>query len=245
MRSIDSHCHLNSFPESDLASVIEEAKAFGLRAIVSSGFDFESSVRNVEIARANEGFVFPVAGFAPQRAQEFGDVDVKAFEELLELSSVVAVGEIGLDFKWGDSEEKRKRQEKAFRLFLSFARENNLPVVVHSRSAEARVLEVLRVERVERVLMHCFSGGKEEARACVDRNYFISVPPVESGSRSRMLKTVPLEFLLVESDAPFIGGKPIDIIKSAELIARALSAGVGEVEKAALANAKCFFGLKP
>lgn len=245
MHSIDAHCHLNSFPEAELAGVVSEAKVQGLEAIVSSGFDLESSARNVEIARVNEGFIFSTVGFAPQRAQEFGEVDVEPFEQLISGNRVVAVGEVGLDFKWGDSEEKKKRQETAFRLFLSLAREHGLPVVVHSRSAETRVLEVLREERAERVLMHCFSGKREEARECVDRGYSISVPPMESSSREKMLRVVPLEFLAIESDAPFIGRRPIGIIKSAEIIARALSAGFGEVEKATLVNAKRFFGLKP
>lgn len=238
---LDSHCHLNSFPENELNAIIAETKKQKMNAIISSGFDFDSSIQNIGIARSNAGFVFATVGVAPQRAQELNSINVAKFANLLNERGVVGVGEIGLDFKWGASEEQRRRQEKTFREFLALAKEKNLPAVVHSRQAEASVLSVLREERAEQVLMHCFSGNKEQARECVDKGYLISVPPMKSGSRNKMLQSVPPEFLVVESDAPFIGEKPIDIIKSAQIIADALKLELGEVKRLTALNAVRFF----
>ncbi len=240
---IDSHCHLDSFPKNELDSTLAEAKKQGIRAIISSGFDLESSFRNVEIASANRGFIFATIGLAPQRAQDSADLGISGFESMLNEKSVIAVGEIGLDFKRGAAGEQRKRQENAFRAFLSLARERSLRAVVHSRLAEGRVLSVLREEKAGGVLMHCFSGSREEARECVDRGYYISVPPMKSDSRKKMLKAVPIESLVTESDAPYIGRKPIDIIKSAQIIADVVGIELVEVLKRTTSNAERFFSI--
>ncbi|MEM3030277.1 MAG: TatD family hydrolase, partial [Candidatus Micrarchaeia archaeon] len=150
---------------------------------------------------------------------------------------------VGLDGKYGRTEEERAGQRECFEAFVEKALEKNLPLVIHSRQAEREVLEVLAERRAERVLLHCFSGKAEQALEAAERGFLFSIPPVSSKERRKIAREIPLEKLLLESDAPYLGREPTDILKSAQIIAGEKGLEVETVVAATAENARRFYGL--
>jgi len=236
-KGIDAHAHLQDITD---MSVIARARE-KLFAIVTSGYSFETSVRALEVARENPGFVFACAGVSPQvagKGEEWGRASELAGEE-----GVVALGEVGLDGKYGKTKEEKARQKECFEAFIEKAEETGLPLVVHSRQAEEEVLKVLFEREAKDVLLHCFSGKAEQAREAMERGFLFSIPPVPSKERKKIAREVPIENLLLESDAPYLGKEPIDILKSAQIIASEKGMALEEVVAATAENARRFYGL--
>ncbi|MEW6553664.1 MAG: TatD family hydrolase [Actinomycetota bacterium] len=210
MDLIDTHAHLDLL-EGDLAQVLRRAEDAGVTGVVTIGIDVKSSRRAVELAHA-----FPqvraVVGMHPHDA---ADLDAAALRELRRLAGdarVVGIGETGLDFYRNLS--PRYEQERAFRSLLDLARETSLPVVVHDREAHADALRILGeyVPFDGRLVMHCFSGDLEMARAVLDMGGYVSVAGPVTFHNARKLQDVvrelPLERLLIETDCPFLSPHP-------------------------------------
>ncbi|MEW6329639.1 MAG: TatD family hydrolase [Candidatus Micrarchaeota archaeon] len=236
---IDAHCHLDSFK--NLEEVIAESRREKMRAIITCGYSLESSLASLKIADAHKNFVFPVIGISPQVAMDTGSADaiMKLIRERKE--EIVGVGEIGLDYHWGKTDEQKKRQRAHFLPQLSLALELALPVVIHSRNAEEDVLKILFESGAREVLLHCFSGSAEQTARATERGFSLTVPPMRSKNRRKVIKSADLKYLLVESDAPYIGKKPIDALRAVELIAEVKEARVEDVAAAACGNARKFF----
>lgn len=232
---IDAHCHLDSFRNLD--DTIKEAKG-RLDAIVTCGYSIETSKKSVDIAKQYADYVFPVVGVAPQTAMSMQskDWDIEIPD------TAVAIGEIGLDFHWGKSEEEKKLQYECFGYFLDIAEQCSLPVVIHSRNSHDEVLGVLAERRLKAVVLHCFSGKLEHAQIAHQRGYVLSFPPIPSKARKEAAN-LPDVRLIVESDAPYIGKSPLDTVNSAELIAQAQGKGIEEVDRDTTENAKRVFSL--
>lgn len=233
-RCFDSHCHLYSLAYPPHA--VSEAKALGIAGIVTSAEDEQTSRQCLELARSFPGFVHATVGVSPQGVVK----GMESFDEGL-VDGAVGVGEVGLDYKWADTEEKKKRQKLVFSRFISLSLERGLPIVVHSRQAETDCIRMLEDACCENVLLHCFSGSSELAKQAADSGWFISIPPQSSSSRKKLLKTYPLELLLTESDAPGIGRGPQSILTSAELISKEKQLPLEDVLSATYLNAKRFF----
>lgn len=210
MEFIDTHAHLDLL-EGDVARALERAQASGVTGVIAIGIDVASSRRAVEYAHA-----FPqvraVVGMHPHDAI---DLDAGALSELRRLagdSRVVGIGETGLDFYRNLS--PRSEQERSFRSLLELARELALPVVVHDREAHAKTMGILEEYAPfdGRLVMHCFSGDVEMARAVLDLGGYVSVAgPVTFHNARRLQEVVrelPLERLLIETDSPFLSPHP-------------------------------------
>ncbi|TCD47651.1 TatD family hydrolase [Chlorobium sp. N1] len=208
----DAHCHL-SFPEfnSDREAVIARMREAGVALLVDPGTDLESSRRSVELA-ARHSFIKANVGLHPNEAETPVPDDVYlGLEELARRPETVAVGEIGLDYHYpGHSPE---HQQEAFRTMLRMARRLDLPVVIHSRDAWRDTLRILDEEKHSglRGVMHCFSGDTETALECVGRGFHLSIPGTITFKRSQLpevVRRVPLERLLTETDAPYLAPVP-------------------------------------
>lgn len=210
MNLVDTHAHLDLL-EGDLAEALERAKAAGVTGVVTIGIDVPSSRRAVELAHA-----FPqvraVVGMHPHDAV---DLDGAALRELRRLAGdtrVVGIGETGLDFYRNLS--PRNEQERAFRSLLDLARELSLPVVVHDREAHADAMRILEEYAPfdGLLVMHCFSGDLEMARAVMDMGGYVSVAGPVTFHNARKLQDIvrqlPLERLLIETDCPFLSPHP-------------------------------------
>ena len=232
---IDSHCHLEAYK--NLEEVIKSSKQ-SLEAIISCGHSVESSRQNLEIAKRYEGFVHPVVGVGPQSAMHMKS---KSWEiEIPE--AAVAIGEIGLDYHWAKTSEEKELQKECFIYFLDIAAQSGLPVVIHSRNSQQDVIGILEEKRVNTVIWHCFSGSVEEAKWAIDKGHYISFVPISSKARTE-IATIPGIKLLTETDAPYIGKLPTDVVKSAEIIAEARKEKLEKIEKETEENAKNAFRL--
>jgi TatD DNase family protein len=248
---VDSHCHL-FLMDADPRAVVEDSRAAGVSGLVCVGIDPESSRRSSELADSIAG-VFATAGVHPHTAREFDAGAGAAIEELLADPRVVAVGETGLDyFRLLSPAED---QQRAFRTHCALARGAGKPLVVHTRDAWEDVLAILEEERLERVVLHCFSGGPEVAREATARGYHCSfagnVTYPKNDHLRRAAAVVPEGLLLVETDSPFLSpqplrGKdnsPVNLVPVVETVAEARNEDPEAIAAATTVNARTLFGL--
>ncbi len=211
-RFVDSHAHLaDPAFDPDRDAVIARARAAGAQAVVCIGESIAAANRAAAIAATHPGFVACTAGVHPHDAAAFdADRDPPALRELL-AAGACAVGECGLDYHYGHS--PRDRQRVAFAAQLDLAAECARPVVVHTREAEddtrAMVGEAGRAGVVG--VMHCFTGSAALAEAALDAGWMISFSGIITFRRwtdEALLRMVPDDRLLVESDAPYLAPVP-------------------------------------
>ena len=212
MTLIDTHCHLTFEQFSDIEAVIQRSIYAGVRGWITVGTDLEDSRKAVELANRFEN-MFAAVAIHPHEAKS---ADQKAIAELKELAKnkkVVAIGETGLDFHYDFSTPQQ--QLDCFIRHLEIVAELNLPVIIHSREAFDETLKVL--ERgggvKSKVVFHCFSGSAEQAKLILDRGYFISFTGVvtfKNAEKTRKAATaVPVERLMIETDAPYMSPEPM------------------------------------
>jgi len=211
-RWIDSHAHLEdkAFDE-DRQAVIDRALAAGVCAIINIGINIARSAQVVELARLHDP-LWAVVGVHPHDADGY-DAGARAeIAGLAEAPKVVAIGEIGLDFFRNHSDPENQRE--AFRDQLALADELDLPIVIHCRDALPETLEVLDEHRRSpyRGIFHCFGGNPVEAEAVLERGFHISFTgPVtfkNGQDRREAARVVPLDRILVETDAPYLAPTP-------------------------------------
>lgn len=214
MTLIDSHCHLD-FPE--LAAQREELLARAKEAGVGLMVTISTRVRRFDEIRAiAEAYphIFCSVGTHPHNAGE--ETDVTA-EELIALSAhpkVVAIGEVGLDYHYDDS--LKVEQTASFRAHIAASRETGLPLIIHSRDADEDMATILEEESAKGAfpfVLHCFSSGPELAARGLALGGYISASGVMTFKNSQGLRDtfadVPLERLLVETDAPYLSPEPV------------------------------------
>jgi TatD DNase family protein len=196
---------------SDLAEVLERASAAKVEAFIDVGFDLESSKRSVGLSSSIDN-VFSAVGIHPHDAQL---VDVKSLAELTEMAKrpkVVAIGETGLDYYRNLS--PKESQIDAFRKHIELAIKSNLPLIVHARDSYDDTLRILHEEGVGKLagVMHCFSGDKRAVELTLDLGFYISFAgPVtfkNAHALREIVKTVPVERMLIETDCPYLAPDP-------------------------------------
>ncbi|RJQ27490.1 MAG: TatD family deoxyribonuclease, partial [Peptococcaceae bacterium] len=185
--------------------------AAGLVNILNVGYDLESARCSVALA-ADYDFVFAAAGVHPHEAAKVSPDYLEELKRLAAHPKLKALGEMGLDYYRNLS--PKPVQQRVFREQLALARELNLPVIIHDRDAHGDTLELLRRDGAGRAggVMHCFSGSWEMAEECVGLGFYISIAgPVTFASAARLkdiAARLPLERLLVETDAPYLTPVP-------------------------------------
>jgi len=203
-RWVDSHCHID--PDADPASVIAEARAAGVVHLVNVGTDVASSQQAIDVAAVHEG-VWATVGVHPHDASG----GLEGLESLVSSPGVVAIGECGLDYHYDHS--PRETQREVFAAQIALAVDRGLPVVVHSREAWADTFDILGSEAgATPVVMHCFTGGPDEAQRCLDLGAYLSFSGIvtfPSAPEVRQAATLcPADRLLVETDSPFLAPVP-------------------------------------
>lgn len=210
---VDSHCHLD-FPDFDAerAEIIARARAAGVGHMVTISTRLRRFDQIREIAERFDG-VFCSVGTHPHQASEERDVTIDEIVALAAHPKVIAIGEAGLDYFYQHS--TREDQESGFRKHIEAARQTGLPLVIHTRDADDDTARIL-TEEMERgafkMVLHCFTGGMELAMRGVELGAYISFSGILTFSKSSALRevaaAVPLDRLLVETDAPFLAPHP-------------------------------------
>ncbi|PTM54835.1 TatD family hydrolase [Desmospora activa] len=209
----DSHTHINDeqFDE-DRDEVLRRAREeYGVSRMLNVGFNRETIMATLELAQKHD-FIYAAVGWHPHDAKDCTVNDLDWLESLTDHPQVVALGEMGLDYYWDNS--PRGVQESVFRQQIRLAREVNLPIIIHDRDAHHDVVQILREEKAEEVggVMHCFGGDWEIAEQCLEMNFMIGLGgPVtfkNAKTPKEIAQRVPLNRLLVETDAPYLAPHP-------------------------------------
>ena len=208
VRWTDDHCHLH-FRDADPATVthaVATARDAGVERFVTVGCDVADSRAAIEVARAHDG-VFATAGVHPHEAEH----GIDGLEALLGDPAVVAVGECGLDYHYDHS--PRDAQREVFAAQIALAEAHGLALVIHSRSAWEDTFDVLAAEGVPaRTVFHCFTGGPEEAKRCLDLGAHLSISGIVTFKTAQDVRDAvalcPPDRLLVETDAPYLAPVP-------------------------------------
>ena len=206
MDYVDTHCHLYDTRGVPAEEVIAAARAAGVTTMINVGCDAATTQAAIEVARAHEG-IHATAGLHPHEAKH----GVETILPFLDDPSVIAVGECGLDYYYDHS--PRDVQRKAFAAQIQLAHERRLPLVIHTRDAWDDTFDVLRAEGVpERTVFHCFTGGADEAAACLSLGAYLSFSGIVTFKAAADVQAAarlcPLDRLLAETDSPYLAPIP-------------------------------------
>lgn len=203
---VDTHTHLcDPVFDPDRTAVLEAAERVGVGAVIAVGEDLNDAKRNLELANRHK-LVRPAAGLYPTILDRAQADHMEAFirEHCLKW---VAIGEVGLDY-WKVKEPHEKQlQRDIFGRFIKLSLELDLPLNVHSRSAGRHAVNMLLDSDAKKVQMHAFDGKAAAALPAVEAGYFFSIPPsiVRSRQKQKLVRRLPLNCLLVETDSPVLG----------------------------------------
>ncbi|HUJ03084.1 MAG TPA: TatD family hydrolase [Rhizomicrobium sp.] len=246
---VDSHCHLD-FPEfaPELDRVVARARDAGVTACVTIGTTLEKFPDVLEVARRFDN-VWCSVGIHPHEAEKELLDDASPLLERAADSKVVGIGETGLDYYYEHS--PREQQKRNFRAHIAAARQTGLPLIVHTRDAEDDTIAILSDEMAKgrfTGLIHCFTGSQRLADAALELGFFISVSGIATFKKSDALRaviaTVPLERLLVETDAPYLApmpyrgkrNEPAFVVNTAKVLAELKRVSADEIAAATTAN---------
>lgn len=251
---VDTHVHLNAdqYWDEDLQQVIQRALDAKVERMVVIGFD-EITIKRAMQLVDDYDFIYAVIGWHPVDAIDCTDEYLQWIEELAKHPKVVGIGETGLDYYWDKS--PKDIQQYWFRKQIQLAKKLKLPIIIHNRDATGDVVRILEEEDAKDVggIMHCYGGSVETARRCIDMNFMISLGGPVTFKNARQPKEVateiPLEHLLIETDAPYLTphpyrgkrNEPAYVTLVAEEIARLKEISVEEVAAATTKNALKFF----
>ena len=251
---IDSHAHLEmSEFDHDRRDVIKRAISAGVEYIITVGTNPQLSQKAISLAAEFDN-VFATVGIHPHDAATADEKILSQMKELARQPKVVAYGEIGLDFFRNIS--PRQKQIEVFSHQMEIAHELNLPIIIHDREAHEQVLRMVEESGIQHGVFHCFSGDAEMAKKCVDLGFYISIPGTVTFDKAKkiveVVKNVPLEYLLLETDCPYLTpvpyrgkrNEPSFIVHTAKKVAQIKSLPWQDVAHAATANTKKLFSIK-
>jgi len=250
---IDTHCHLDfkDFND-DRAAVLKRSRDSGIGVIINVASSMEGTARSIQIAGEND-FIYASLGIHPHEADSVSGNDIKLFAEFLDKPKVVAIGEIGLDYYKNIS--SKENQKKLFIKLLEIAKDANLPLIIHNRDAYIDTIDILKNITGSSVsgVMHCFSGDEKFLKTCLDMGFFISftcnITYKNADSLRKIVKLVPMDRLLLETDAPFLApqdfrgkrNEPMHVKYVAEEVAKIKGISFEEVARITTENAKQLF----
>jgi TatD DNase family protein len=250
----DSHCHLTDAAfRDDREAVLRRASAAGVTRVVTIASDVADARKALELARSRSG-IWCTAGVHPHEAGGAGPSDMSSLRELATAHrEVVALGETGLDCHYDNA--PRAVQTELFDAHLALAAETDLPVVVHARDADEEVAAALRRMPSGTIgVLHCFTGGPRAFEEAVSAGWYVSfsgIASFKSFAAVDLLREVPPNRLLVETDAPYLAPPPLRgqrnepafVVHVAEAVARHLGSGVEDVARLTTRNACRFYGV--
>ncbi len=210
-RLIDSHCHLQSLEPGERSDAIAAARERGVEGFLLPCIQLSEAEDILELCHAQDN-VWCALGVHPHEARTWNAGDTSRLEALLDDPKVVAVGECGLDFHYDTS--PRKKQEEVMRIQWHIAQERNLPVVIHNRDSNEKMLEVLGCGEFEALKadFHSFAGGLEMAEALIARDFYLGFTGMVTFKAAdnvrEVLPFLPKDRGLVETDTPYLAPVP-------------------------------------
>ena len=260
---IDTHCHIDD-PQyaDDLTAFLAAQREGGVEAILVPGVDKTSVEDVLKVCDQYPEYLFPALGLHPENVKEdwreqLATIKVAVDARMRQLSTIksnlVAIGEIGLDYHWDVT--FKEQQHEALREQMRWAEQYDLPVMIHSRDATEDTLNILREFPTVKGVMHCFSGSHEVAKQVIDMGYYLGIGGVLTFKNCKLaehLVGIPLERLVLETDAPYMAPVPHRGKRNeskwmwhvVERLAEVYQCSVNHVNEVTTANAKRLFIIK-
>ncbi len=215
MQFFDSHAHYNDekFDE-DREELIKDTYKSGVTKFIVAGYDIQSSKKAIELSEKYE-FIYSICGISPNDIPQSEEELWKNIEEIEQMvenkNKVVAIGEIGLDYYW--NKENKEIQQKAFIKQIELANKLDLPIVIHSRDASIDTIKIISENKVKNQgIFHCCQLNQELVKNALKLGYYISFAgPVtfkNSKNAEEVVKLVPLDRILIETDSPYLSPEP-------------------------------------
>lgn len=254
---IDTHCHLTDKKFTNVCEIILEAKRLGVEKIFIPSTSVEDAKKAVEIAEREQQYA--MVGVHPEEIDTVGDVgQMKADLKKVCLGSrkVIGIGEIGLDFYWDKEKKTKGKQLEIFRSQMELAVELNMPVAIHMREAELEMEEALNsISVLPRGEFHCFAGGESFLNYILEKGFYVgfdgNVTYKTATELRNIVKKVPLNRLLLETDSPYLSpephrgavNRPANVKIVAEFLAQELNVGINNLVNQTGKNALCLYSL--
>lgn len=234
---IDSHCHLNMLKldayDGSLSALVEQARSVGVSHILCVATDLENSKTVAGIAEQFSD-VSASVGVHPSDTVD-AEPTVEVLVDLAAHPKVIAIGETGLDYYYNDSGLDAMRER--FRIHIRAAKQVNKPLIIHSRNAREDTLRILREEKAEAVkgVMHCFTESWGMAQEAMEMGFYISISGIvtfkNAGEVAEVAKRVPLDRLLIETDAPYLAPAPFRGKQNEPQYVRFVAEKIAELKK--------------
>ena len=254
MNFIDSHAHLILEPfEKDRDNVIQEAFSNSITHIVQSCDNLEEIKSNLTLTKKYNN-IYSSVGIHPHEAKSWNDVSYITIVNYTKEEKVIAIGETGLDFYYNLS--PKETQLQVFREQIKIAKEVSLPLIIHTRDAFKETIEILKEEKAQRGVLHCYTGDLTTAKEAIKLGFYISWSGILTFKNAidlkEVAKEIPLENTLVETDCPFLTpipyrgkrNEPKYVRYVAEELANIKGISVEEIGEVTSNNAKQLFNIK-
>jgi TatD DNase family protein len=258
---VDTHAHIyvDRFA-ADFDAMLERAREAGVTQIVMPAIDVPSIERALELAHKYDG-LYVMAGLHPSEVKDASDADFEDVVRLSRESKVVAIGESGLDYYWDRSFDDK--QHDYLKRHVALAVELDLPLILHNREATGDILKILSEERALladplrfRGILHCFTDGPEEAIRAHDLGFLVGIGGVltfKNGGLAESLVDVPLEWMVLETDAPYLAphphrgkrNEPAYVRLIAERLAEVKGVRFEQIAEVTSRTARSLFGIHP
>jgi TatD DNase family protein len=251
----DTHTHLyaNQFNE-DRVEVIQRALDLGVKRFFIPAIDSETTESMFALEKQFPENIFLMMGLHPTHVKENFKEELAHVKKWLDKRNFYAVGEIGIDLYWDKT--LLKQQQEAFKIQINWAKEKNLPIVIHCRDAFDEVFEVLEEMKDDKLfgIFHCFTGNLEQAKKAISYNMKLGIGGVvtfKNGKIDQFLNQIPLKNIVLETDAPYLAPTPYRgkrnessyLLQVAEKLATIYNIPVEELAKITTQNSKTIFGI--
>ena len=233
----DTHCHILKEYYENIEEIIDRAKKNGIMKMIVNGIDRKSNEEVLELQKKYD-CIYAAIGFHPENISDFQENNLQQIEN--NISSIVAIGEIGLDYHYEPCD--KEAQQNLFESQLQLAEKYHKPVIIHSRDATQDTIDILKRHPNVKGCLHCFSGSLETAKIYVSMGF---------AKLKEIIKAVPLDTLLLETDSPYLSpepkrgtkNEPANIRHIANFIADELKLDIRELSEVTEANVKALFDI--
>ena len=248
MTFIDVHCHIDRYNEDEIKAIIGRAREARVGIIINNGSTIKTNREVFELAKKYSEIKIAL-GIHPIECGGLSDKEIDNEIEFIRgnKDKIIAIGEVGMDFK--ESEVEPERQAEIFKKFIKLAKEIDKPIIAHSRKAELKCIETLEEMKAKKVLMHCFSGKISLVSRIINNGWFISIPAsIKYNSQFQLIaQKAPIGQLFCETDAPFLhpdkerDNEPALVLEAYKKIAEINHVSLEDVEKKIEENYHRFF----
>lgn len=224
--------------EKEVQELIDKAKEINLNTIISCSTSFSSNQKNLNLAQ-KFNIIRPAIGLYPLNAIELNEEEIKRaftfFEN--EIKNSIAIGEVGLDFKFSVKDSEQEKQKQIFKNFIELSKKHNKPLIIHSRFAQRQVLEMLDGNKAQKVQLHSFTDSEKLMKKAVSLGYYVScgMNVLYNEQVQKNIASFPLEHLLLETDSPMIfdnkKATPLDVKSILQKISELKKIPLNETEK--------------